>query len=134
MTLRIKLDQFSSTCILLFQFVAHPNCQQVLQMDWEQGFKQTGKIYGSRILFLIGRMVSLPFLCLLYLFFPFSSVGRSMRVPSNKYMNFYASYVTFVVFLAAQSELTKRHHDHRGPPNSGNWQGHSKRLPRSHAI
>ena len=102
-----------------FQFVAHPNCQQVLQMDWENGFHESGKIFGSKILFLLGRMMALPFLCLLYLILPFTSASRSMKAPRNKYLNFHASYLTFIVFLAAQSEVTKRRHDHRGPPDSG---------------
>ena len=97
-------------------------------MDWENGFHESGKIFGSKILFLLGRMIALPFLCVLYLILPFTSASRSMKAPRNKYLNFHASYLTFIVFLAAQSEVTKRHHDHRGPPDSGSHALSGRRL------
>ena len=69
---------------LLFQFVAHPNCQQHLTASWygkEMGFLQTLPI-SKKLLFSTVALPFLPFLCIAYIVDPKAKVCMANN-PQN---------------------------------------------------
>ena len=101
------------------RFVAHSNCQQVLRAAWVDGWpgwKRMG-LFG-KLARIIPRIAFLPFMALLYWFFPTSSFVQMWRKPLNKFYSFVASYVMFLGFLLFQNALDSDN-PKRGPPDTG---------------
>lgn len=79
------------------QFVAHPNCQQLLASLWYEGlpgFRRHNIVSRLMITFLIG--FTFPLLSLFYLFAPKSRFGKLIRKPFIKFICHSASYITFL--------------------------------------
>uniref|UniRef100_A0A3B4GQV0 Transient receptor potential cation channel subfamily C member 7 n=1 Tax=Pundamilia nyererei TaxID=303518 RepID=A0A3B4GQV0_9CICH len=82
---------------LLFQFVAHPNCQQQLLTIWYEnlpGLRQQS--IGVKCWTVLGVTVGLPFLAIAYWIMPCSKLGQILRSP---FMKFVAHAVSFTIFL-----------------------------------
>ena len=65
----------------IFQFVAHPNCQQHLTSIWygnEMGFLQSA-VWMKKAGLVIIWIPALPFLCLAYIINPYSKVSTNYR-------------------------------------------------------
>lgn len=63
--------------VFVFQFVAHPNCQQQLLTIWYEnlpGLRQQS--IGVKCLMVLGVTVGLPFLAIAYWIMPCSKVTR----------------------------------------------------------
>lgn len=91
-----KRDNFTYIFPFL-QFVAHPNCQQLLASLWYEGlpgFRRHNIVSRLMITFLIG--FTFPLLSLFYLFAPKSRFGKLIRKPFIKFICHSASYITFL--------------------------------------
>ncbi len=63
----------------LFQFIAHPNCQQVLSAEWEAGYPGwEGMSSAKRFAVILVRMVMLPLIAIFYLIAPKSKMALNM--------------------------------------------------------
>ena len=109
------------------EFVAHPNCQQLLSHIWYQGipgWKQGNMIYKLGFTLLIS--LTFPFTALLYICFPFSSSVSVLKNPFVKFINHSASYVSFLILLVLASaevfddNVESTHHRNRSP-NIPEW-------------
>lgn len=90
---------------LFSQFVAQPNCQQLLASRWYDEFPGWRKRHWAGKLItciLIGLIF--PLLSILYLISPKSRYGLFIRKPFIKFICHTASYLTFLflLFLASQ--------------------------------
>lgn len=84
-------------CFLSFQFVSHPNCQQLLASLWYEGlpgFRRHNIVSRLMITFMIG--FTFPLLSLFYLIAPKSRFGKLIRKPFIKFICHSASYITFL--------------------------------------
>lgn len=82
---------------LSFQFVSHPNCQQLLASLWYEGlpgFRRHNIVSRLLITFMIG--FTFPLLSLFYLIAPKSRFGKLIRKPFIKFICHSASYITFL--------------------------------------
>lgn len=81
----------------IFQFVAHPNCQQLLATLWYEGcpgFRRRNIVCKLLITVTIGLMF--PLLSITYLIAPKSSFGKLIRKPFIKFICHSSSYITFL--------------------------------------
>ena len=81
----------------IFQFVAHPNCQQLLATLWYEGcpgFRRRNIVCKLLITVTIGLMF--PLLSITYLIAPKTSVGKLIRKPFIKFICHSSSYITFL--------------------------------------
>ncbi len=79
------------------QFVAHPNCQQLLASLWYKGlpgFRSKHIIF--KVLLSVTMCLMYPILSILYILAPKSAIGRLMRRPFIKFVCHSASYMTFL--------------------------------------
>ena len=105
--------------ILVTQFVAHPNCQQVLRGAWLEGWQSWRQMsFTTKLLLLLPRVIFLPLMALLYLLVPNSQLVTKWRAPFNKFFSFTASYIIFLLIVFVQNGLDTMHSE-RGPPNTG---------------
>lgn len=110
----------------LFQFVAHPNSQQLLTSIWYEGLPSWRK-RNQLIKFsmCIGLILILPFMAMYYWVFPHSRIGQLLRSPFMKFLYHSASFGVFLILLICSSiELTsiKDREKLRGPsPTELEW-------------
>lgn len=82
---------------LLFQFVAHPNVQQLLASIWYEsvpGFRRKNMLLQAAEMVRIGAMF--PLYSLAYIVAPHSAAGRTLRKPFIKFLCHSASYFMFL--------------------------------------
>lgn len=80
-----------------FQFVAHPNVQQLLASIWYEGlpgFRRKNMFLQALEIVRIG--ILFPFFSVAYIIAPHSVVGQTMRKPFIKFICNSASYFTFL--------------------------------------
>uniref|UniRef100_A0A8C2Z7B7 Transient receptor potential cation channel, subfamily C, member 5a n=1 Tax=Cyclopterus lumpus TaxID=8103 RepID=A0A8C2Z7B7_CYCLU len=100
------------------EFVAQPNCQQLLATLWYDGFPGWRRRHWAVKLvtcFIIGLLF--PFFSLIYLLAPKSTLGRFVKKPFIKFICHTASYLTFLFLLLLASQHIARTNLHmQGPP------------------
>ena len=93
-----KKKQFCNVIIFsFFQFVAHPNVQQLLASIWYEGlpgFRQMNMILQGLEVCRIGLLF--PFFSLAYIICPWVSYSQKLRKPFIKFICTSASYFTFL--------------------------------------
>ena len=94
------------------QFVAHPNCQQVMQNVWYKGLPswvcQQDKHVMRTFFYVILLTLGMPFILLLYMFrVPF--VDRFVRPPVCKFLFDIITYTSFLVLLFINSAQENTH-------------------------
>lgn len=109
---------FIFLCLPFSQFVAQPNCQQLLASRWYDEFPGWRRRHWAAKLvtcFLIGLLF--PLLSIFYLISPKSRYGLFIRKPFIKFICHTASYLTFLflLFLASQ-HIAAAERDFQGPP------------------
>ncbi|XP_022084872.1 LOW QUALITY PROTEIN: short transient receptor potential channel 4-like [Acanthaster planci] len=107
------------------QFVAHPNCQQLIAEVWYQGLPGWRRQHFTvklLISFFVG--LSFPLLSLMYLLAPRTRLGKILRLPFLKFMCHSASYLVFLVLLLMASlpdlagQKPNKRVNERAPPPS----------------
>ncbi|KAM9827226.1 short transient receptor potential channel 5a [Neosynchiropus ocellatus] len=100
------------------EFVAQPNCQQLLATLWYDGFPGWRRRHWAVKLvtcFIIGLLF--PVFSLIYLLAPKSALGRFIKKPFIKFICHTASYLTFLFLLLLASQHIARTNLHmQGPP------------------
>jgi hypothetical protein len=95
--------------LFMFQFIAHPNCQQLLASLWYEGlpgFRRQNIV--SRTLLTLCIAMSFPVLSIFYLVAPKSFPGNLLRKPFIKFMCHSTSYLTFLgLYINKRLENTK---------------------------
>lgn len=82
---------------IIFQFVAHPNIQQLLAAIWYEGvpgFRR--KTAAEKISIIVKVALLFPIYCTLYMFAPNCSTGKLMRKPFMKFLIHASSYLFFL--------------------------------------
>ncbi|XP_054722030.1 transient-receptor-potential-like protein [Uloborus diversus] len=105
------------------QFVAHPNCQQLLTSIWYEGFPVWRRRNGfTKIVICCGLIACIPAISLYYLFCPRSKLGKLVRSPFMKFIYHSASFGCFLLLLVLASTRTegseRSRQNIRGPPPS----------------
>ncbi|XP_052471826.1 short transient receptor potential channel 4b [Carassius gibelio] len=104
------------------EFVAQPNCQQLLASRWYDEFSGWRRRHWAGKFItcvLIGLMF--PLLSLCYLVAPKSHYGLFIRKPFIKFICHTASYLTFLLLLASQ-HIVFNNPDRQGPkPTTVEW-------------
>ena len=91
-------------CFALLQFVAHPNCQQLLASIWYEGLPGWRKRnVFTKIVLILGLILLMPFMAVYYLFFPRSRLSNLLRSPFMKFMYHSASFGVFLILLILAS-------------------------------
>ncbi|XP_030600432.1 short transient receptor potential channel 4b [Archocentrus centrarchus] len=107
------------------EFIAQPNCQQLLASRWYDEFPGWRRRHWAVKLItciLIGLMF--PLLSIFYLIAPKSRFGLFIRKPFIKFICHTASYLTFLflLFLASQHLQTDNQENRQGPsPTPVEW-------------
>ncbi|XP_030008979.1 short transient receptor potential channel 4b isoform X2 [Sphaeramia orbicularis] len=100
------------------EFVAQPNCQQLLASRWYDEFPGWRRRHWAvKLITCIFIGILFPLLCMFYLISPKNRYGLFIRKPFIKFICHTASYLTFLflLFLASQHiAFTER--DLQGPP------------------
>uniref|UniRef100_A0A3P9JID6 Short transient receptor potential channel 5 n=1 Tax=Oryzias latipes TaxID=8090 RepID=A0A3P9JID6_ORYLA len=100
------------------EFVAQPNCQQLLATLWYDGFPGWRRHHWAVKLvtcFIIGLLF--PVFSMIYLLAPKSALGRFIKKPFIKFICHTASYLTFLFLLLLASQHIARTNLHmQGPP------------------
>ncbi|XP_069049554.1 short transient receptor potential channel 5a [Lepisosteus oculatus] len=100
------------------EFVAQPNCQQLLATLWYDGFPGWRRRHWAVKLltcFTIGLLF--PVFSVIYLIAPKSSLGLFIKKPFIKFICHTASYLTFLFLLLLASQHIVRTNLHmQGPP------------------
>uniref|UniRef100_A0A3Q1IQM7 Transient receptor ion channel domain-containing protein n=1 Tax=Anabas testudineus TaxID=64144 RepID=A0A3Q1IQM7_ANATE len=100
------------------EFVAQPNCQQLLATLWYDGFpgwRRRHWVVKLVTCFIIGLLF--PVFSLIYLLAPKSALGRFIKKPFIKFICHTASYLTFLFLLLLASQHIARTNLHmQGPP------------------
>ncbi|XP_061144868.1 short transient receptor potential channel 5a isoform X2 [Syngnathus typhle] len=100
------------------EFVAQPNCQQLLATLWYDGFPGWRRRHWAVKLvtcFIIGLLF--PVFSLIYLLAPKGALGRFIKKPFIKFICHTASYLTFLFLLLLASQHIARTNLHmQGPP------------------
>ncbi|UYV72630.1 trp-1 [Cordylochernes scorpioides] len=105
------------------QFVAHPNCQQLLTSEWYGGLPVwRGRNWVVKVLLCVSLITCIPLIALLYLLFPRSRIGLLIRSPFMKFIYHSASFGFFLMLLVLASTRTegseRSRQNLRGPPLS----------------
>ncbi|KAG7174303.1 Transient-receptor-potential protein-like 2 [Homarus americanus] len=96
------------------QFVAHPNCQQLLTSVWHEGLPIWRRRNALvKILLCLSIIVCMPVIAIIYLIFPRTSLGRVIRSPFMKFIYHSASFGLFLVLLVLASTRTEGSERHR---------------------
>ena len=84
--------------VVMMQFVAHANCQQLLTSLWFEGLPGYRRRHAvSQMMLALAVCTSFPFLSLLYIILPCSSwVCHFMRRPFIKFLCHASSFLSFV--------------------------------------
>nr|WMY99273.1 transient receptor potential C (TRPgamma) [Bemisia tabaci] len=88
-----------------YQFVAHPNVQQLLASIWYEGlpgFRRKNMVLQALEIVRIGIMF--PLFSFMYILAPHSSAGQTLRKPFIKFICHSASYFTFLFLLILASQ------------------------------
>lgn len=106
------------------QFVAQPNCQQLLASRWYDEFPGWRRRHWAGKFFtcvFIGLLYPLFTLC--YLVAPKSRYGLFIRKPFIKFICHTASYLTFLfLLLLASQHIVTTEQDRQGPaPTTVEW-------------
>uniref|UniRef100_A0A3P8T1H2 Transient receptor potential cation channel, subfamily C, member 5a n=1 Tax=Amphiprion percula TaxID=161767 RepID=A0A3P8T1H2_AMPPE len=100
------------------EFVAQPNCQQLLATLWYDGFpgwRRRHWVVKLVTCFIIGLLF--PIFSLIYLLAPKSALGNFIKKPFIKFICHTASYLTFLFLLLLASQHIARTNLHmQGPP------------------
>uniref|UniRef100_A0A669DMV9 Transient receptor potential cation channel, subfamily C, member 5a n=1 Tax=Oreochromis niloticus TaxID=8128 RepID=A0A669DMV9_ORENI len=91
------------------EFVAQPNCQQLLATLWYDGFpgwRRRHWVVKLVTCFIIGLLF--PVFSLIYLLAPKSALGRFIKKPFIKFICHTASYLTFLFLLLLASQHIAR--------------------------
>ncbi|XP_039622484.1 short transient receptor potential channel 5a [Polypterus senegalus] len=100
------------------EFVAQPNCQQLLATLWYDGFPGWRRRHWAVKLltcFILGLLF--PIFSVIYLIAPKSSLGQFIKKPFIKFICHTASYLTFLFLLLLASQHIVRTDLHmQGPP------------------
>ena len=108
--------------LFMFQFIAHPNCQQLLASLWYEGlpgFRRQNIV--SRTLLTLCIAMSFPVLSIFYLIAPKSFPGNLLRKPFIKFMCHSTSYLTFLgLYINKRLENTKGVIKNRHSRETGN--------------
>ncbi|KAG7243064.1 hypothetical protein INR49_016439 [Caranx melampygus] len=106
------------------EFVAQPNCQQLLASRWYDQFPGwRRRHWAGKLITCIFIGLLFPLLCVFYLISPKSRYGLFIRRPFIKFICHTASYLTFLflLFLASQ-HIASAHPDLQGPaPTTVEW-------------
>ncbi|XP_028430328.1 short transient receptor potential channel 4b isoform X1 [Perca flavescens] len=106
------------------EFVAQPNCQQLLASRWYDEFPGwRRRHWAGKLITCIFIGLLFPLLSILYLISPKSRYGLFIRKPFIKFICHTASYLTFLflLFLASQ-HIAAAHPEHQGPkPTTVEW-------------
>ncbi|KAM7399040.1 hypothetical protein PAMP_018334 [Pampus punctatissimus] len=106
------------------EFVAQPNCQQLLASRWYDEFPGwRRRHWAGKFITCIFIGLLFPLLCIFYLISPKSRYGLFIRKPFIKFICHTASYLTFLflLFLASQ-HIAAAKHDLQGPaPTTVEW-------------
>ena len=90
-------------------FVAHPNVQQLLATIWYEGLPGWRRMnIFSQTIELLRLGLMFPVYCLAYMLCPGSSRGVFMKNPFVKFIAHSASYMCFLLLLAAASQRVER--------------------------
>ncbi|XP_013791075.2 transient-receptor-potential-like protein [Limulus polyphemus] len=105
------------------QFVAHPNCQQLLTSIWYEGIPVWRRWNGiMKLVMCSGLIACMPVITLYYLTLPRSKLGQVLRSPFMKFIYHSASFGFFLLLLVLAStrlEGSERSRQNiRGPPPS----------------
>ncbi|XP_053645318.1 transient-receptor-potential-like protein isoform X2 [Cherax quadricarinatus] len=96
------------------QFVAHPNCQQLLTSVWHEGLPIWRRRNALvKILLCLSIILCMPIIAIIYLIFPRTSLGRVIRSPFMKFIYHSASFGLFLVLLVLASTRTEGSERHR---------------------
>ncbi|XP_048885749.1 short transient receptor potential channel 5-like isoform X1 [Brienomyrus brachyistius] len=100
------------------EFVAQPNCQQLLATLWYDGFPGWRRRHWAVKLLTCATIGLLfPLLSLIYLLAPRSTLSLFLRKPFIKFICHTASYLTFLFLLLLASQHIARTNLHvQGPP------------------
>lgn len=105
----------------MFQFVAHPHCQQLLASIWYAGVPGWRKHNSfTKFLTTAGLILIIPFMALYYLFLPHTKIGQMLRSPFMKFLYHSASFGVFLILLtmASTQATTPDQATSRGPSPS----------------
>ncbi len=109
---------YKTLSLFFLQFVAQPNCQQLLATLWYDGFPGWRRRHWAVKLvmcFIIGLLF--PVFSLVYLLAPKSTLGLFIKKPFIKFICHTASYLTFLFLLLLASQHIARTNLHiQGPP------------------
>ncbi|GFT90017.1 transient-receptor-potential-like protein [Nephila pilipes] len=105
------------------QFVAHPNCQQLLTSIWYEGLPIWRRRNAfTKILLCVSLITCIPIIAIYYLVFPRSKLGKIFRSPFMKFIYHSASFGFFLLLLVLASTRTegseRSRQNVRGPPLS----------------
>lgn len=108
----------------LIQFVAQPNCQQLLATLWYDGFpgwRRRHWVVKLITCFTIGLLF--PVFSIVYLLAPKSTLGLFIKKPFIKFICHTASYLTFLflLLLASQHIVQTDLHVQGPPPTIVEW-------------
>ena len=95
--------------VFFFQFVAHPNVQQLLASIWYEGlpgFRRKNMVLQALEIIRIGAMF--PIFSAVYVLAPHSAVGQTLRKPFIKFLCHAASYFTFLCKLKLCGKTMRR--------------------------
>lgn len=111
-------------CFFLTQFVAQPNCQQLLATLWYDGFpgwRRRHWVVKLITCFTIGLLF--PVFSTIYLLAPKSTLGLFIKKPFIKFICHTASYLTFLflLLLASQHIVQTDLHVQGPPPTIVEW-------------
>lgn len=111
-------------CLYLIQFVAQPNCQQLLATLWYDGFpgwRRRHWVVKLITCFTIGLLF--PVFSMIYLLAPKSTLGLFIKKPFIKFICHTASYLTFLflLLLASQHIVQTDLHVQGPPPTIVEW-------------
>uniref|UniRef100_A0A673K3F2 Short transient receptor potential channel 4-like n=1 Tax=Sinocyclocheilus rhinocerous TaxID=307959 RepID=A0A673K3F2_9TELE len=109
------------------EFVAQPNCQQLLASRWYDEFSGwRRRHWASKFITCMFIGFLFPFFSLLYLIAPKSQYGLFIRKPFIKFICHTASYLTFLILLLLASQHVDRKDNresskHRPEPTTVEW-------------
>ena len=102
----------------LFQFIAHPHCQQVMEQVWFEGLPDWVKrssVQTVPLFFYVAMWVlAWPFLCLAFMFKIHPWFITFMKAPINKFISDTISFLIFLGLLLANVVITMDVEDVQG--------------------
>lgn len=91
---------------MFFQFVAHPNIQQLMAALWYDGvpgFRRKKAI--EKCLIIVRVALLFPFYCALYMIAPNTTTGKVMKKPFMKFLIHASSYLFFLCNISFSLNL-----------------------------